>query len=247
MIQVDYRRIVLLAFLVVVFLSSSLQAQNKYYYDDELIHGSYELRFEGLYKVAVEQTAGLLKVRWRDQEELRYDAGYISYVELIRSNRNISDSIKEWKNGTPWYYRRWWQSLPESKGGAPNKQTVITYGKTKKILDLKLFYVTNALEIKWRGLELAVDFKEKSPITLGVGDKVHKPSSGWKIKIYPNFRVSTRGVLKNPLLFIRRVDLSIGGVHTIRGVDLVAILLNVQYAIQQHELFFGLQIRLLQW
>jgi hypothetical protein len=225
---------------------SSCLAQDFLFEEDD-IPGSYRIEYGGLYKIIVGQTSSLLKARWLDQEEIRFQYGEISYPELNRRQGRIRLTLDEWRYGTPWYYRHWWHSLPEEKGGAPKVPKIIHKGKTIVFLDLGLIYFTTAGEVKWRGLEMSVDFDKKSSITLGVGRQVGKPRSGWKFKVYPNVRISTGRLFTKPLGSIRRVDINIGGVHSIRGRDLIAVIFNTWYNFEHRGWFFGLQLKLMQW
>lgn len=230
-----------LIFLLILLLIPSLASAQ------DLTPGSYRIEYGGIYKLLVDKSTSLFKAAWLDQNELLFESGQMTYCEMIRSNRDIKLSISEWRNGMPWYHRRWWDSFPEDKGGAPEKPTVFYKGKTRIIADLGLFYFTNELGLKWRGVELAVDFKSRSPITVGVGGHVEAPRSGWKFRAYPNILISTKELFSNPLKTVRRVDLSIGGLHTVRGRDIVEAVFQIWHDLEESSWFFGAQIQLLRW
>jgi len=232
--------LVLAAFLFFVFLPTKSFAQ-------EDIPGSYHIEYGGLYKVAYDSVSRFLRARWLDQEELQYSVGNSAYIDFIKNRRRIDDFLTEWEHGTPWYYRRWWHSLQEKNGGALKNPTKIYIGKTRTLIDLGIIYLTNTGEVKWRGLEIAIDFEEESSITLGVGKELNKPTSGWKFKFYPNMAISTFKLFNKPTETIRRVDIYIGGQHTIRRVDMTSFLLSISYDIEKNGWFFGFQLKLLQW
>ena len=242
MINNNHRPVSLLVvFLLFVLFPTATFAQ------DNLIPGSYRMEYGGIYKVIVDQSNRFLKSHWFDQEEILYDEGIISYETLVRRNRRISEHLTDWKHGTPWYYRRWWESFPEKKGGAPERPIVIRKGRTYIIADLGIIYLTNAFDLKWRGIEVAVDFHKKSSITLGVGEQLARPHSGWKFKFYPNAKVSSSDLLTDPLRSINRVFLNVSGVYTSRNVDLFAIVFNTWYEFKERSWNFGIQVALLQW
>jgi hypothetical protein len=231
----------LVVFLFFLFFPSPSFAQS------DLIPGSYRMEYGGIYKIIVGQSNKFLASRWFDQDEELYDEGIISYSQLVRRNRRVAGHIADWKNGPPWYYRRWWQSLEEKNGGAPETPQIIRKGRTYILVDLGIIYLTNAGEIKWRGLELAVDFNKKSSITLGVGERLIQPRSGWKFRFYPNAKISTRELIKDPFKSINRTYLNVSGVYSAFGRDMFAIIFNTWYDFELHSWNFGIELRLLRW
>jgi hypothetical protein len=213
----------------------------------EKIPGSYIMEYGGPYEIMVKQTSKLLEATWLERQELHYHHGYMTYTELEKKQTDIKLTIAEWKNGLPWYYRNWWHSRPEEKGGAPKHPMIIRKGKTLVLADFGLFYVTTAGEVKWRGLEMSIDFDKKSTITLGIGSHVSKPRSGWKFKAYPGVKVSVSRLISRPLKAVRRVDINLGGVYSIRGKDILAVMFNTWYNFKEHGWFFGVQLKLVQW
>lgn len=237
----------LILLLVALFFCTNCCAQDEFYFDTPMPHGSIRYEWGGLHKVAYETGTRFFRARWRDQVEMFWEQGDMTQSEFVRQNQEISLGTREWQHGVPWYYRHWWDSLMPQHGGAPETPIVIYRGRTKILLDAGIIYFTSALELKWRGLEMAVDFKRQSAITLGVGAQVAQPRTGWKLKFYPNVRLSTNRLFSNPFEAIRRVDINIGGVHSVRGKDIVAVLFNTWYNFEFRGWFFGFQLRLLQW
>jgi len=213
----------------------------------EEIPGSYRIEYGGPYKIVVGYTSALLEARWLDCADLLYQNDDIAYHDLLRREQDIKLTIREWEHGTPWYYRDWWHSLPEKSGGVPKHQKTVFKGKTKMFLDLGLVYFTTAAEARWRGVEMSIDFNKTSPITLGVGRRLNSPSSGWKFRFYPGLKISTSKLITQPLKSIRRADINVGGMYFIRGVDILALVLNVWYSLEQHDWLIGIQIKLVRW
>lgn len=213
----------------------------------ESIPGSYRIEYGGIYKVFMDQARATLRTNWIDYEESIYLNGYSNFETFMRKRNQINIIVDEWKNGLPWYYRNWWHSLSEKRGGAPQDPLVIERGHTKILIDLGVVYITNAFQVKWRGLELTIDFEKQSSITFDIGREATEIKSGWKFKFHPELKVNMRRLLKEPLNCIRRVGLNIGGVHTVRGRDIVAIFAFIWRNFEERDTYFGIQLKLLQW
>ena len=135
--------IILLCFMTTTVCAQDLDGINTY----ETIPGSYRMEYGGVYKIIVKQTSNFLENHWLERQELHYNNGYFNYPELLSRQTEISLTISEWRNGLPWYYRHWWHSLPEDKGGVSKIPRVIRKGKTIIILDLGIIDVTTAGEL----------------------------------------------------------------------------------------------------
>lgn len=210
-----------------------------------LIPGTYHVEYGGLYKIAVNETNRLLEGHWRDQQEALLQFGEIDYTLFLKRQNRISEILHDWRFGPPWWLRHWWHSFTPERGGAPIEKTLIQIGKNYKLIDTPFFSFSNSFDFRWKSVQAAIDFSSDQPITVGVGD-VPTPKLGWKLRFSPEFSFSASSIWKNPTEAIRRIGLNIGGVHSVGGIQIVAIDVQFWY-LPPEDAFFGLQLTLLQW
>lgn len=123
--------------------------------------GSLTVRYDGLHRVVLRefrrQCRQLIR-RGRSHGWMFEPDDDLPAVPVVDRDRSCDRSVGVW------WQRNWWESLPETKGGAPRKAFVHTYGKE---LDFRFgpITVTNTLKLKidYLGLfELNPDPDEKS-------------------------------------------------------------------------------------
>ena len=240
--QVARRVFFLVIFLFFVTNSPEIFAQ-------DLINGSYRIEYGGIYKLMYNETNRILESRWRDAQDLDYLGDKISFGELVKRQRDISAHLTDWRDGPPWYTRRWWHSLEEHNGGAPpNKSIIVRRGTTTKMIQTPLFTVYNSFEFRWRKLSASIDFKAAQTITLSVDDDAPPIELGWKLEFSPQIKVSTVHVLAYD--FSRTFSIlgvNINAIHTVRGKKIVEVRLFVWYLAHRHDVFIGVSLRLIRW
>jgi len=212
----------------------------------ELIPGSYRIKYGGLYKIAAEESSRWLENQWADQELLLYENGAFDFNVFLRRNTIINSYLIDWADGPPWYTRMWWDSFEEKNGGAPlNKSIVVRWGSDFKIVDTPIFSISNSFAFNWKTLEASVDFKAANPITFGIGN-VPAPRYGWKFKFSPEFKFSPAELVSRPSKAIRRVGAKLIMTHWIRK-PIVAIEIVTWYTPIKSRTFVGVNLVLLQW
>jgi hypothetical protein len=114
--------------------------------------GSLYTRFDGLHGVAMRQLRS--QARRFTRQAIR--EGWYVTDETLSSRRDllrrVDTPVDPLLNGA-WWTRRWWDSLPEEKGGAPSTPHVHTYGR-ETTLRLGPFSATNTLKFRFDYLDL---------------------------------------------------------------------------------------------
>jgi len=239
--QAARRVFILMIFLFFLVNPSEIFAQ------DYLSPGSYRIEYGGIYKLLYNETNRLLESRWRDQQGEQYLAGNIDFFEFASRHRAISDHLRDWEHGPPWWTRSWQESLAVN-GAPPNRSILIKRGTTTKFIQTPLFTVYNSFEFRWRKLSASIDFKSAQPITLSVDDDIPPIELGWKLEFSPQIKVSTVHILA--MDFSRTfsvIGVNINAIHTVKNKEIVEVRLFVWYLAHEHDVFIGASLKLLRW
>ena len=226
-------------FLFLLIFISSANGQH-------LIPGSYRIEYGGIYKLISGEANRFYESTWRDQERQRYLEGEINFLEFIRRQNKITEFVRDYSNGEPWHKRRWWESFPPEKGGAPlNGSIVLTYGRTDNLINTPIFTFNNAMELRWKKFEVAIDLEKEQSITLG--RQLESPKTGWKLDFSPIFDFSPGRLFSRPAEAINRIGFSIGGVHTVNTERIATVDLQVWHSLADNETRVGIFLAIARW
>lgn len=100
------------------------------------IPGSVVVDYEGLQGFVVKRMRRRYRKLWRNQVKDWIEETYISDWELNRRAVAMGDAYADMLAGGRWWDRRWFHSLPEAKGGAPDTPYVHQVGQRTCFLRL---------------------------------------------------------------------------------------------------------------
>lgn len=206
--------------------------------------GTYSLQYGGPLSIGIKEGKDYLEDEWRDWVQLQFNEGAISWIEWRRQQENITALLNEWQSGPPWWHRKWYNSLEEKNGGAPEQKILIRIGRTFNIITTNFFTLSNTGDFKLRSVSASYDFNRGAALGL---DDIDKPVSGWKFNFSPDISFSSSQLLSNPLRVVRKLGLEISAIHTIRRIDIVRIRTEISFFPIRHDLRWFFQLEILNW
>lgn len=112
--------------------------------------GSVQLRYAGLKGHVMDRFVNRFRSEWRKEIQNRYDEGVLTDEEYSRAIGVAYQTIHDHEAGGRWWERAWWDSLPASKGGAPDEPVVFTEGQRVTILSVGPLALHNDLRVRVR-------------------------------------------------------------------------------------------------
>ena len=143
-----------------------------------------------------------------------------------RSKRELVFVQRELDTGGAWCLRRWWESFPPDKGGAPKGITTFYVGRKKIVLDIGFAYITP--DFKFRLRQYVVDITKP------------KAASSWKMKIRPSLRFSLAEI-------ISWVKISVLFQYSRLGIKTINVEFYCTYVCQNSKFLIGFNIYHLKW
>jgi len=193
--------------------------------------GSYSVRYGGFQGFVRNQITSQLHSLHRDWLDIinQHDpiAGREKMYQMAQSQRDIN-------NGGAWFNRRWWESFPEEKGGAPAIRIRAFRGPTKNIIDIGVAYVTPDFSFKWR------EYRVNLTRTFSPSSQIFPSPHEWNFRFRPSVRFSTRDL-------IRRISVAFVFEYSYRGDGLIEIGIYSLYSIRFMEGQTGIFVGLLKW
>lgn len=197
--------------------------------------GSFRVRYGGLRGLAIDQIVGQSYSLYDDWLEIKYFNDPIAISKEMIWMRDLQRDID---NGGAWFNRRWWESFPESQGGAPENPIYSHRGPKNHIIDMGLIYLTHDFKIRLREYEAQLynPFTSSSP---GFNLK-YTPKSRWNFRFRPRARFSTRTLL-------RRVSVELIFRYTRLNTPIADVSFVALYSIRLRDFRVEILISLLQW
>lgn len=161
--------------------------------------GSIRVKYGGPYAAVKNGVTNYIRDVWEDQQYLYYESGTISLAAYHRSIQRIDDSIRDYEAGGRWWDRRWFESLPEKRGGAPTEPMLREIGHTYVIFDSWMCYITNEGTLKLKGIEATIDL---APL----GDSKRFSGNGWRIQILPDVTFGATDMFSHFSDFLRTIS-----------------------------------------
>jgi hypothetical protein len=140
--------------------------------------GSYYIEHGGLRGLINDEAKRQLRNIADDYYRMLLEDGNLGQIEYNRRLRNIGGLHSDINRGGRWWERRWGESLPSTRNGAPRFKK-IRLGIQKNFVDLKLFYVSNKFKFKLHEYNVTLSGRR----------------DGWSFKFSPNIKFSTRDLL----------------------------------------------------
>lgn len=193
--------------------------------------GSMTIKYGGLHGLVVRRVQGRLKREWRDSIQDAWENGLLDDQEYRSKITDMQNELTDFEVGGRWWERRWWDSLPPERGGAPADPLVVQIGDAHEVCRLGPFRLTNEFRVRvddigafrMRGsIEsdatdalasgklrdvLPSDF-DASPVSWGLITDLRKLGSSCKIRVRPSVGVR---ILAPPAEMIRNVTVRIDG------------------------------------
>ena len=229
-----------LVLIFILLLSSSTLSQ------DYLSPGSYTIEYGGLYKMAASETNKFFSNRWREQQEELYEGGVTTFGDFSREQRSINNFMQDWRFGSPWWTRSWWDSLTIKNGGAVANHSIrIRHGKTFPVFETPVFTIFNSFEFKWKSIKASVDFDADRAFAFGEASM--PPRAGWQFQVEPAVSIASRALLGDIVRSIKSVGVVVSAIHTVRSIPIVSIAMTAYYESTENAFVFGVEMRFLQW
>lgn len=204
---------------------------------ERTISGSHTIIYGGPFEVATKQINRWLINEWDDWTDRQLDGDRINFFQWQRRRIWLRDRLGDIRSGGDWWLRQWWwDNLEPSCGGAPNRLLVTNIGRTYRLLDNALFFLTNAGDFKLKSLRATIDLKSKDIFHLG--DKKDWSGLGWKVAFRPRLRLSTSRVI---------VGLDVGLEHWVRRRHILDILIASRYNSEENEITVEFIMNLVRW
>ena len=193
--------------------------------------GSFRVKYGGIRGYVDNQITSHFHTIHREWVEIAFADDPIAAREELRQMAYAQADID---NGGAWFKRRWWESLPESAGGAPTRPISVYRGPTGNFIDLGLAYVTSDFEFKWREYEVNLT-ETLTPSSFGFTSP-HK----WNFRIRPEVKFSARTIW-------RSASISCVFEYSHYNRKLINIALYANYSLRLKGFQIGISISLLQW
>jgi hypothetical protein len=163
---------------------------------------------------------------------------YYNYIDDPIAGREdlfqMEHAQRDIDNGGAWFTRRWWESLPEDKGGAPSRPISVFRGRKRHIIDVGFAYVTSDFRFNWR--EYEVNLTE----VLTPSSDTHTNPHQWKFRFRPRASFSVHTIIRN-----------IAGAavfeYSYLNKRLIEIEVYGSYSIRLRGIFIGISFSLLRW
>lgn len=235
----------ILLILLFILLTSIAEAQD---FTDQVtltrtISGSHIVQYGGLHELASREMSRYLVNEWDEWSDKLYTSGQINTFGHLRRWRWLREELDDIRNGGKWWVRKnWWDNLEPSNGGAPKRAIVTNIGRTHKIINTPIFFLTNSGRFRWKQFRATVDLKNKN---FSLGDKKNWSGVGWKLGFRPRIRFTSTG--RSVIDLIRMVGCDVVLSHWVRGRNIIDLWISTRYQSQDSEVVVEAQMSFVQW
>jgi len=135
--------------------------------------GSFGIKYDGLDEIAIEQLQKKARSFCRDQLQRHFTEGDLSY-EAYQSKLALLDVRTDIIGN--WWERRWFESLPSEKGGAPEVPVYQTVGSRHKMVNVGRFSMDNTGHFLYRGVDVVTVDSDTRVVPRNINAQLMEPT-----------------------------------------------------------------------